>query len=70
MGPQARRDILVFLPTERDIRDTAEALKRRAAGGAEIVPLFARLSIADQQKVFSPPTAGGSCWPPTSPKPR
>ena len=49
-----RGDILVFLPTERDIRDTAEALKRRAAGGAEIVPLFARLSIADQQKVFSP----------------
>ncbi|GAB07700.1 ATP-dependent RNA helicase HrpA [Gordonia amarae NBRC 15530] len=49
-----RGDILVFLPTERDIRDTADALKRRAAAGAEIVPLFARLSIADQQKVFSP----------------
>ena len=49
-----RGDILVFLPTERDIRDTADALKRRVASGAEIVPLFARLSIADQQKVFSP----------------
>ncbi|MFW0797362.1 ATP-dependent RNA helicase HrpA [Gordonia sp. CPCC 205515] len=49
-----RGDILVFLPTERDIRDTADALKHRASAGAEIVPLYARLSIADQQKVFSP----------------
>ena len=48
-----RGDILVFLPTERDIRETADALTRRASQGAEIVPLFARLSIADQQKVFS-----------------
>ncbi|AZG44166.1 ATP-dependent RNA helicase HrpA [Gordonia insulae] len=50
----ARGDILVFLPTERDIRETADALRHRAAAGAEIVPLFARLSIADQQRVFSP----------------
>ncbi|MDV7098746.1 ATP-dependent RNA helicase HrpA [Gordonia amicalis] len=53
-----RGDILVFLPTERDIRETADALRRRTGtgrdGGAEIVPLFARLSIADQQKVFAP----------------
>lgn len=49
-----RGDILVFLPTERDIRDTADALKHRVSAGAEIVPLYARLSIADQQKVFSP----------------
>ncbi|WP_137811483.1 ATP-dependent RNA helicase HrpA, partial [Gordonia sp. GAMMA] len=53
-----RGDILVFLPTERDIRETAEALRRRTGGskgpGAEIVPLYARLSIAEQQKVFSP----------------
>ncbi|WP_168704194.1 ATP-dependent RNA helicase HrpA [Gordonia paraffinivorans] len=53
-----RGDILIFLPTERDIRETADALKRRTLGGrrggAEIVPLYARLSIADQQKVFTP----------------
>ncbi|WP_440713640.1 ATP-dependent RNA helicase HrpA [Gordonia sp. FQ] len=45
-------DILVFLPTERDIRDTADALKHRTA--AEIVPLYARLSVAEQQKIFTP----------------
>ncbi|GAA4740582.1 ATP-dependent RNA helicase HrpA [Gordonia alkaliphila] len=47
-----RGDILVFLPTERDIRDTADALSRRS--GAEIVPLYARLSVAEQQKIFTP----------------
>nr|WP_281170335.1 ATP-dependent RNA helicase HrpA [Gordonia shandongensis] len=46
-----RGDILVFLPTERDIRDTADALGRRR--DAEIVPLFARLSVEEQQRVFS-----------------
>ncbi|MGB6245595.1 ATP-dependent RNA helicase HrpA [Gordonia sp. (in: high G+C Gram-positive bacteria)] len=48
----ARGDILVFLPTERDIRDTADALRRRS--DADIVPLFARLSVAEQQRVFAP----------------
>ncbi|EGD54017.1 ATP-dependent RNA helicase HrpA [Gordonia neofelifaecis] len=47
-----RGDILVFLPTERDIRDTADALRRRT--DADIVPLFARLSVAEQQRVFAP----------------
>lgn len=47
-------DILVFLPTERDIRETADALRRRVTAGAEVVPLYARLSIAEQQKVFTP----------------
>ncbi|NDZ92552.1 ATP-dependent RNA helicase HrpA [Streptomyces sp. SID6673] len=51
---QRTGDILVFLPTERDIRETADALRHRVASGAEIVPLFARLSIADQQRVFAP----------------
>ncbi|MFM9376231.1 ATP-dependent RNA helicase HrpA [Gordonia sp. VNK21] len=51
---QERGDILVFLPTERDIRDTADALKRRTGGGTEIVPLYARLSVAEQQKIFTP----------------
>jgi ATP-dependent helicase HrpA len=47
-------DILVFLPGEREIRDTADALKRRAEGpkGFDIVPLFSRLSSAEQHRVF------------------
>uniref|UniRef100_UPI003D93ACDA ATP-dependent RNA helicase HrpA n=1 Tax=Gordonia sp. B7-2 TaxID=3420932 RepID=UPI003D93ACDA len=49
-----RGDVLVFLPTERDIRDASDALRRRASAGAEIVPLYARLSVADQQRVFAP----------------
>ena len=47
-------DVLVFLPGEREIRDTADALKRRAEGprGFDIVPLFSRLSAAEQHRVF------------------
>ena len=44
----------MFLPTERDIREAADSLSRRVAAGAEVVPLYARLSIAEQQKVFTP----------------
>lgn len=47
-------DILVFLPGEREIRDTAEHLRKHHPKGAEILPLFARLSCEDQQKVFRP----------------
>ncbi|MFM9912776.1 MAG: ATP-dependent RNA helicase HrpA [Methylophilaceae bacterium] len=47
-------DILVFLPGEREIRDTAEHLRKHHPQGAEILPLFARLSLEDQQKVFRP----------------
>ncbi|WP_018152169.1 ATP-dependent RNA helicase HrpA [Leeia oryzae] len=50
MGPG---DILVFLPGEREIRDTAEALRKHHKPGTEILPLFARLSHEDQQRVFS-----------------
>ncbi len=48
-------DVLVFLPGEREIRDTADALKRRSEDqrrGFDIVPLFSRLSAAEQHKVF------------------
>jgi ATP-dependent helicase HrpA len=49
-------DVLVFLSGEREIRDTAEALTGRLGSGVEVLPLFARLSSADQQKVFKPHT--------------
>jgi ATP-dependent helicase HrpA len=46
-------DVLVFLPGERDIRDAAAGLGKRFAG-TEILPLFGRLSTADQQRIFQP----------------
>jgi ATP-dependent helicase HrpA len=47
-------DVLVFMPTEQDIRDACEALEGRAGRHAVILPLFARLSAADQARVFKP----------------
>lgn len=47
-------DVLIFMPTERDIRETADELQSSLGGAAEIIPLFGRLSAADQQRVFSP----------------
>ncbi len=55
-----RGDVLVFLSGEREIRDAAEALTGRLGPGAEVLPLYARLSAAEQQKVFRPgPGAAG-----------
>ncbi len=45
-------DILVFLPGEREIRDTAEALRKHHPLHVEILPLFARLSAEEQERVF------------------
>lgn len=47
-------DVLVFLPGEKEIRDCADALEGRKYFRTEILPLFARLSMGDQQRVFSP----------------
>ena len=47
-------DILIFMPTEQDIRDTCEILRGRRYPGAEIIPLFGRLSAGDQQRAFRP----------------
>jgi ATP-dependent helicase HrpA len=47
-------DVLVFLSGEREIRDTAEALG--TLGNTEVLPLYARLPTAEQQKVFAPHT--------------
>ena len=45
-------DILVFLPGEREIRDAHETLRKHHPPQTEILSLFARLSVADQEKVF------------------
>ncbi|MER5389640.1 ATP-dependent RNA helicase HrpA [Saccharopolyspora sp. NPDC002686] len=47
-------DILVFLSGEREIRDAEDALKQQKLRDTEIVPLYARLSAAEQHRVFQP----------------
>ncbi|MBL0142975.1 MAG: ATP-dependent RNA helicase HrpA [Betaproteobacteria bacterium] len=47
-------DILVFLPGEREIREAAETLRKHHPKGAEILPLFSRLSAEEQDRVFEP----------------
>ena len=47
-------DVLVFLPGEREIRECAEALRKRHPAGAVILPLYARLSRAEQEQIFHP----------------
>ena len=49
-------DVLVFLPGEREIRETAEALRKHHPPHTEILPLYARLSAAEQERVFKPHT--------------
>ncbi|MFC3962065.1 ATP-dependent RNA helicase HrpA [Nocardia jiangsuensis] len=49
-------DVLVFLSGEREIRDTADALRELKLPRTEILPLYARLSAAEQHRVFAPHT--------------
>ncbi|MBM3368583.1 MAG: ATP-dependent RNA helicase HrpA, partial [Betaproteobacteria bacterium] len=56
---KADGDILVFLPGEREIREAAEALRKHHLKGvqnkgAEILPLYARLSFEEQERIFRP----------------
>jgi ATP-dependent helicase HrpA len=62
LSTMERGDVLIFMPTERDIHETAKTLRSRPLPGdptgrdTEILPLYARLSMADQQRVFQPGT--------------
>ncbi len=47
-------DVLVFMPSERDIRETRDILEKRRYRSTEILPLFGRLTAAEQQRVFAP----------------
>nr|WP_145488546.1 MULTISPECIES: ATP-dependent RNA helicase HrpA [Streptomyces] len=49
---EGKGDILVFLSGEREIRDTADALEKKKYRFTEILPLYARLSHAEQHRVF------------------
>ena len=61
--------MLVFLSGEREIRDTAEALAKTGLEGLDILPLYARLSTAEQHRVFQPhPGSSASSCPATSPR--
>ncbi|MFE1249663.1 ATP-dependent RNA helicase HrpA [Streptomyces sp. NPDC058766] len=53
---EGQGDILVFLSGEREIRDTADALSKKNYRFTEILPLYARLSHAEQHRVFQPHT--------------
>jgi len=47
-------DVLVFLPGEREIRECSELLEGRRLPRTEVLPLYARLGLADQQRIFQP----------------
>ncbi len=47
-------DILVFMPTEQDIRDSCEYLSNKHGSRVDVLPLFGRLSSRDQARVFKP----------------
>lgn len=51
---EARGDILVFLSGEREIRETQVYLNKQQYRNTDVIPLYARLSAADQQKIFHP----------------
>ena len=51
---EGRGDVLVFLPGEREIREAAEALRKHHPPGVEVLPLFARLSEQEQNRIFQP----------------
>jgi len=52
LGRESRGDILIFMSGEREIRDTADALNRLDLQHTEILPLYARLSNSEQNRVF------------------
>jgi ATP-dependent helicase HrpA len=53
-----RGDVLVFLPGEREIREAAEALRKHHPPATEILPLYARLTADEQDRVFRPTGSG------------
>src|SRR5213595_3968262 len=54
LARQGEGDVLVFLPGEREIREAAETLRKHHPPHTEILPLFARLSAEEQERIFHP----------------
>jgi ATP-dependent helicase HrpA len=53
LAESGQGDVLIFMPGERDIRETCDLLEGRFGSRAEVIPLFGLLSAADQQRVFA-----------------
>ena len=53
MNQSQTGDLLVFMPTEQDIRETCELLEAQTPEGTRVMPLFARLTAAEQSRVFA-----------------
>jgi len=60
LGREGSGDVLVFLSGEAEIRDAEEAIRGRNLTGTEVLPLYGRLSAADQHKVFQPSSLAGA----------
>ncbi|MBC7518584.1 MAG: ATP-dependent RNA helicase HrpA [Microbacteriaceae bacterium] len=60
LARESNGDVLVFLSGENEIRDAEEAIRGRNLPHTEVLPLYGRLSAADQHKVFRPSTAAGT----------
>jgi len=54
MATSSEGDMLIFMPGERDIRETGDLLEGRFSREAEVIPLFGMLSAGEQQRVFAP----------------
>lgn len=59
LAREAAGDVLVFLSGENEIRDAADAIRGRNLPGTEVLPLYGRLSSAEQHRVFQPSTLPG-----------
>lgn len=59
LAREDRGDVLVFLSGENEIRDAADAIRGRNLPGTEVLPLYGRLSAAEQHRVFQPSTQPG-----------
>jgi ATP-dependent helicase HrpA len=54
LGTGKRGDILIFMPTESDIRETVQRLEDKRYANTVVMPLFGRMAASDQQKIFAP----------------
>lgn len=57
-GHPEHADILIFASTEQEIRELQETLQKYGPRHTEVLPLYARLALAEQQKIFSPSGKG------------